>query len=272
MSLASSGLLLGVSIGLLLFRVLMEVLPRIEQSIKITAEPSLAVALALGIDLGVILFAMLAFGGARTSYVARAVQAERQRIARDLHDGLGFHLMTALSLSRDRTEISADVRMALELAIVELHSVVHFVHSQSVPIVAAMASLRYRLQPVIERKSLQLEWRVDGNIPDDVLVGTPAYHFIKIAQEALSNTLQHAHASRIEVKLAYRRGELLLEVTDNGKGVDAVSAQSAATSTGRGLAGMYERAELIGASLKITEAQGGGTSIRLAVPIPCRSA
>jgi signal transduction histidine kinase len=264
---ASSGQLLAVSIGFLSCRLLIEWLARFEQLAWAATEPALAMAL----DAGVFFFAILAFIKLRIARAAKAIQAERQRIAQDLHDGLGFHLMVALSLSRDRTEIPADVRMALELAIVELHSVVHFVHSQSVPIADAMASLRYRLQPVIDRKGLQLAWHVDENIPPDVLVGTAAYHFMKVLQEALSNVLQHAHADRLEVRLTHRRRELLLEVVDNGQGLDAASRRRGAASLGRGLAGMYRRAELMRSKLEITEPPGGGTCIRLAVRLPCRS-
>jgi two-component system sensor histidine kinase DevS len=202
--------------------------------------------------------------------MAHAVQAERARMARDLHDGLGFHLVTALALTRGSTELAAGVRLALELAIVELHSVVHSAQAVSISIVDAMASLRYRMQPVFDQHAVQLAWTVDDDIPPDVLVGAPARHFIKVVQEALSNVLQHASATRLRVTLCHLRGDalLLLEVADNGRGLPACTPYAAA-SIGRGLASMQERAKALGAVLELLESQDGGTRIRLAVPLPC---
>jgi signal transduction histidine kinase len=202
---------------------------------------------------------------------ADAVHAERLRIARDLHDGVGFHLVTALSLARGGTELAMGLQLALELAIVELHCVVHSVQSLSVPVLDAMASLRYRMQPVFDGHGVQLAWSVDDDIPPDVLAGTPGRHFIKILQEALSNVLQHANATRLRVSLSHlpHPGLLVLEVSDNGRGLDSACSPGTAASMGRGLASMHQRAKQLGAVLELAELQEGGTRIRLAVPLPC---
>jgi signal transduction histidine kinase len=203
---------------------------------------------------------------------SHAVQAERARIARDLHDGVGFYLVTALALARGGTEVAAGVRLALELAVVELHSVVHSAQAASISIVDAMASLRYRIQPVFDQHGVQLAWTIDDDIPPDVLVGTPARHFMKIVQEALSNVLQHAGATRLRVTLRHlrREAQLVLEVADNGRGLaSGCTPYAAAASMGRGLASMQQRANTLGAVLERLEPQEGGTQIRLAVPLPC---
>jgi two-component system, NarL family, sensor histidine kinase DevS len=253
----------GTSISLLLCRVLLELLPRIDEAIRI---PASVVALADG---GLVLLLLLGFG-MQVVGDERAVRAERERIAGDLHDGLGFHLTTALSLVGDERKTESDAWLSVELAIMELHGVINFMHSESVPIVEAVGSLRYRLQKVVDRQGLELVWQVRHDIPHDVLVGVPAYHFIKIVQEALSNVLQHAHATRLIVELScsWPQGPLTLRIADNGRGIEP----RAPNARGRGLEGMARRARLLGGTLKIEPVPEGGTSVRLLVPLPCRAA
>lgn len=253
----SPKVLFGMSISLLLCRLLMEWLPRIDQSLRIEATIVLLAecALALLLLLG---FGMQMIGD------ERVVQAERDRIARDLHDGLGFHLTTALSLAGEARKTDSDAWLAVELAIMELHSVINFMHSESVPIVQTLGDLRYRLQRVVERHGLDLVWQVRHDIPENVLMGAAAYHFIKIVQEALSNVLQHARATRliVELRCPWPQGTLLLRIADNGRGIGTRGSK-----TGRGLDGMSRRARLLGGKLKIEDVAEGGTCVRLSVPV-----
>ena len=255
--------LFATSISLLLCRGLMELLPRIDESLRVQS------ALTMLANGGLVLLLLLGFG-MQVVGEQSAVRAERDRIAADLHDGLGFHLTTALSLAGDARRTNSDAWLAVDLAIVELHSVIHFMHSESVPIVQTLGNLRYWLMKVVERQGLELLWQVQNDLPDDVLVGAPAYHFIKIFQEALSNVLQHARATRLLVELSspWPQGTLLLRVADNGRGISARGAKP----PGRGLDGMMRRARLIGGTLKIEPLPEGGTCVRLAVPLPCRAA
>lgn len=259
-------LLLAVTLGLMTCHLLIDVFSRF---FELKAPTGLVVAF----DVVALVLTVLAYMKRRAVRISAELDAERQRIARELHDGVGFQLVTALSLARHTTEMAADVRLALELAVLELHSVVHFAQSNNVPIVEAMANLRYRLQPILDRQGLKLIWQVDEDIPEDVLVGPAARHFIRLVQEALSNVLQHAHATQLIVKLSCppRGGVLLLEVIDNGRGLASPAGRSGSTYMGRGLASMRQRAEQIGAALKLIEQQEGGTRISLAVPLPCAS-
>lgn len=268
MKLARADLLLAVTVGLMLCHLLIDVLAGLFDSVQD------ATGIVLAFDVAAVVLAAVAYAKLRAIRVSREIEGERQRIARDLHDGLGFQLVTALSLARNIADKgAADVRLALELAVVELHSVVHSAQTHGAPIIEAMANLRYRIQPILDRQGLQLDWQVDEHIPDDVLVGPAARHFIRLVQEALSNVLQHAHATRLVVKLSCppRGGVLLLDVIDNGRGLASRGDRSGPTCVGRGLASMRQRAEQIGAALKLIEQQEGGTRISLAVPLPCTS-
>jgi two-component system sensor histidine kinase DevS len=251
---------LAVSAGLLLCHLVVEGLMRLVDSIEVAMGPLLA------LDAAAVLGALVALCRKPAGRISSAVQAERQRIARDLHDGLGFHLTTALTLAREGKDAGDGVRLAVELAILELHSVVHFAHSQGLPVVDAMASLRYRIQPVAEQQGLELAWQVDDDIPEEALRGNAAHHVVKVVQEALGNVLKHARATRLEVSLHRSQcgRQLSLEIRDNGCGLMASGPQR----RGHGLEAMRRRADLLGAELAVTSEETGGTCVRLVVPLP----
>ena len=259
--------LLAVTTSLMLCHLLIDVLSPMFAPLKVGNE------IVLAFDVVALILTLLAYTNRRAGRISQELEAERQRIARDLHDGLGFHLVNALSLAREAAGMGPKVRLALELAIVELHSVVHSAQSHSISIIDAMANLRYRIQPVLDRLGLELIWQVDEDIPDDVLEGPAARHFIRVVQEALSNVVQHANATRLVVKLSCPPPgrELLLEVMDNGRGIAAPPGKSGLSCMGKGLASMRQRAEQIGAAFRLIELQDGGTRISLAVPLPCPS-
>ena len=83
-------------------------------------------------------------------------------------------------------------------------------------------------------------------------------------QEALTNTLKHGGASRADVRLRYRPGEVEVEVVDDGRR----NGGPAATSGGLGLIGMRERAALHGGQLSAGPAAGGGFAVRVKLPTP----
>ena len=91
------------------------------------------------------------------------------------------------------------------------------------------------------------------------------HHVLRLAQEALTNALRHAHATEIRVTLTCGSASLELSVEDDGAGfaVDSPGHQS-----GLGLRGMKERAEVLGGKLTITSAPGQGTQARVVIPIP----
>jgi signal transduction histidine kinase len=101
------------------------------------------------------------------------------------------------------------------------------------------------------------------NIPDvDETISTVAY---RIAQEALTNVARHAEATRVEVGLSVDDGHLILNVSDDGRGFEP---EKVLEGKALGLDGMHERAALVGGELTITSRIGGGTLVRLRVPLP----
>jgi len=84
---------------------------------------------------------------------------------------------------------------------------------------------------------------------------------LRVCQEALANVRQHAAAQQVQVRLAYTRTTVRLTVTDNGKGFDPAGPDG-----GYGLKGMADRVGLVGGTVEVTSAPGGGTEVRAEVP------
>ena len=91
------------------------------------------------------------------------------------------------------------------------------------------------------------------------------HHLLRIAQEALTNAVKHAQARRIRVTLENGPGAVILSVTDDGRGFDAAAASKVEGHFG--LRGLRTRARAIKADLQILSSSGGGTTVRVTLPI-----
>jgi len=106
---------------------------------------------------------------------------------------------------------------------------------------------------------------LEGRLPQETEIA--AY---RIIQEAVTNTLRHAEAKRLEIRLDRRKDWLIVMVRDDGKGFDVEDTPRASKSLG--LHGMRERAELLGGTLQVLSVPGAGTTILTRLPFLTRSA
>jgi signal transduction histidine kinase len=212
----------------------------------------------------------------REENARRAVFEERVRIARELHDVIAHHVsMMGVQAGAGRVVIDRDPVKAKEAlaaiegssrhAVVELHRLLGFLRQAgdpdplaSQPGLAQLASLATAMSDA----QLTVEVRVEGEErPLPATVDVSAY---RIVQEALTNTLKHAGASRADVHLRYRPGELEVEIVDDGR----PNGGPASSSGGLGLIGMRERAALHGGRLSAGPAADGGFAVRAKLPTP----
>ena len=191
-----------------------------------------------------------------------AVDDTRQRIERDLHDGLQQRLVT-LGLQVRAAEasvppVAAELKWELARVAEGLMDVLHDVREISRGIHPAILSER-GLEPAVKalaRRSpvpVDLTVRVAGRLPDRVELG--AYY---IVSEALANVAKHANAQMVIVSVELGRGVLSLSVRDDGAG--------GADPGGSGLTGLRERAEALGGTLDLTSPPGRGTSVDVRLP------
>ncbi|HEY7015319.1 MAG TPA: sensor histidine kinase [Streptosporangiaceae bacterium] len=198
---------------------------------------------------------------AQDAEVRAAALAERQRLAREMHDVLA-HSLSGLTLQLEgarllAAEDSADPRLAD--AIERAH---HLARSGLQEARRAIGMLRDDELPGPERLAgLAAEFERDSGLPCKFAVtGTPhpldpqvRLALYRVAQEALTNILKHAHACRAEVRLCYQPRSTHLAVEDFGSGRPAQVAES----PGYGLTGMRERAELLGGRLTTAPTRTG---------------
>lgn len=221
--------------------------------------------------------------------LAAAEENERRRLARELHDQLGQEL-TAFRLgledaarlagAADQTDPANHASSAASPLLERLaqlqtlalrmtasaRSVALQLHPPELDDVGLESALDTYVREWSTRYGIAAEMTVTGirglPIRDDM--GTALY---RITQEALTNVAQHAHAREVSVLVELRDGEVRLIVEDDGCGFDvAVTAERVKTERRLGLAGMQERASLVGGTVLIESTPGGGTTLYVRLP------
>ncbi|CAM5332026.1 histidine kinase OS=Streptomyces tendae OX=1932 GN=GUR47_31150 PE=4 SV=1 [Streptomyces tendae] len=199
--------------------------------------------------------------------VLLAQEAERRRIAQELHDEVG-QSMTAILLVLGRAADDAheplreELHQAQEITRESLDEVRRLVRRlrpgvlDDLGLISALSSLTHDFAT---HTGLRVVRRFDADLP--ALDHETELVLYRVAQESLTNAARHADAERLEVGLARADDAVTLTIADDGRGIEAAHE-------GAGIRGMRERALLIGAALDISSAPGAGTRIRLTAPLP----
>ncbi len=196
--------------------------------------------------------------------IVAASDETRRRIERDLHDGtqqrlvsLGLAVRAAeANLVPERQDVQEQLsRVAIGLAdaVEDLQEISRGIH----PAILSKGGLGPALQTLAHRSAIP----VDLDIATDVRLAEPievAAYFV--ASEALANAAKHSDASRIDVSLERRDGNLLLSVRDDGVG-------GADAARGSGIVGLNDRVEALGGSLRVDSRPGEGTQIVAQLPL-----
>lgn len=216
----------------------------------------------------------------RAELLHRTVQAqesERQRIALELHDGLG-QLLTALGMGlravvesmRANPKRAAQQAQHLEGLVAdgvsELRRIVSGLHPPQLDDLGLLAALRWYSSEVTNRFNLPTQVTTNGPTPD--LQPEVRTVIFRIAQEAITNIIRHAHATRATIHLENNQSEIRLLIEDNGIGFDVKTMLE--SNTGQpswGLMGMLERANLVGGVCKIHSLPNMGTTVEFSLPI-----
>jgi signal transduction histidine kinase len=195
-----------------------------------------------------------------------AAAQERQRIMRDIHDGLGSRLFVSLSRV-ERGEMRGDeIADALRGCIAEMRLAFDALVPAEHDFRSALGNFLFRWRQQMLACRIQLTWTIA--VPDEALAISPhaSLQLLRVAQEALTNVVKHAGASHVDVCLKLAGEHLVLEVRDNGIGAAGVSEDT----TGRGLTNMRTRAGQLGGHVDVYGGSGG-TRVTLQVPLPALS-
>ncbi len=186
--------------------------------------------------------------------------AERRRIAQELHDGLGQRLLTILLKSR---RVPRDAADGLEDDVRDAIRETRRVSANMYPVQLDRVGLPEALQAMLEAacEPAQLSWSHD--VQDVELSQRDALQVFRVAQEAISNVLRHAKAQHVHLALSVDQTTLRLLVADDGQGLVAEDS----VSGGQGIPGMHDRALRVNGRLHIRAAEQGGTQVIMEVPL-----
>ncbi|WP_028603135.1 sensor histidine kinase [Ottowia thiooxydans] len=207
--------------------------------------------------------------------VHSAEESERGQLAQDLHDGVGSHLASIIAALATGSPQQRATAVSLQHCLLELKVLVDG-QSHDGSVIEHLASLRYRLQPLLKAAGLQMSWHISDEEVLECLRGDAARQVLRVAQEALANVVRHAGADEVVVACGYAKTTraLVLEIVDNGVGLppglraDTLQARPTDSSSGgRGLLGMARRAKKLGGHILIEPAQGRGTRVQLLLPL-----
>jgi len=208
------------------------------------------------------------YSRAQTDQQRLGLMDERERIAKELHDGI-IQSLFAVGMGLQGTALmtgSADVADRIERAVGELDRVIRDLRNYIFglrPGILADRTLDGALKTLGDevRRDSTLEVSVEVEPEAASLLASRSHDIVQLTREALSNIARHAHARRAWVRLANGAGNVVLTVEDDGVGFDPKSR-----TAGNGLRNMRGRAEALHGRLQITSRSGKGTRLRLTVP------
>jgi two-component system, NarL family, sensor histidine kinase UhpB len=198
--------------------------------------------------------------------VLAAQEKERLRIARELHDEIG-QTLTAIALRAEHTAQRtgdehpefAELAETVQRSLADVRRISLELRPGALDELGLINALISLCARVSDQSGIRVHRDLQGPVP--VLSSEVELAIYRIAQEALTNVMRHAQASEATVSLTLADDQLALSVQDNGRGLPEHLTE------GGGLAGMRERAMLIGAELEIRSSPGAGVSVTLRLPL-----
>jgi two-component system sensor histidine kinase UhpB len=200
-------------------------------------------------------------------FALRALEDERNRIARELHDEVGQTLTgvmlqvegLAAKIPEDLREQLDELRETARSGTEEVRRIARQLRPEALEDLGLHSALSALATAFAEQAGIEVRRRLEASLP---LTDEQELVVYRVAQEALTNVARHAEATRVELGLDHRRDRAVLTVRDDGHGIHP----GALPSSG-GIRGMRERAMLIGAQLEIDSEPGRGTTINLSIPL-----
>jgi PAS domain S-box-containing protein len=212
---------------------------------------------------------------AREEYTGRLIasqEAERRRIAGELHDSLGQNLLLIknrahlaltdkLVPTHSRTQLEVIQELTTQ-AISEVRQISQGLHPYQLDQLGLTRAMAAMIDKAAQSGSIVFERKLE--IVDDVFRGEAATNLYRVVQETVNNILKHSQASRARIVLERDVHDVRLWIEDDGRGFGAVPP---AGDRGFGLKNVAERVRILGGSLKVDSRPGGGTRVEAIVPI-----
>jgi signal transduction histidine kinase/ligand-binding sensor domain-containing protein len=198
-------------------------------------------------------------------------EAERKRIAAELHDGLGQSLLVIKTRTTFGKKVSPDnekmlgqfdeISKATGQALNEVRSIAYNLRPYHLERLGLQASIEAMLEKIREAANLEIKSHVA--LFDEVFSKDDEVTFYRVIQECLNNILKHSEATTAEISIVQNEKEVTARIRDNGRGFNIVSANQ---PKGFGLIGMSERIRMLGGAHTVESESGKGTKITIIIP------
>lgn len=188
---------------------------------------------------------------------------ERERIMRDMHDGIGGQLVSVISLLQNqKSTLLVKTRQKIESSLTDLRLVIDSLDPLMCDLTSVLGMMRGRINDQLRCTNIQLHWQVEDLPTTDDLSPHKSLHIMRIVQEAINNVVKHSSAQQVWLRTGHSNEALFIRIQDDGNGFSANDNQSHS----RGLTNMHYRAQQIGADLAISS-DDCGTSVTLQLAV-----
>lgn len=215
----------------------------------------------------------------RASQIINAQELERQRIARELHDETS-QVLTSLLISLAVLEESiespesreriADTRMLAHSTLRAIRNLSIDLRPSALDDLGLLPALRWYVKEYQKKCAIEVEFHASGF--KERLSPEMEIALYRVVQECLTNTVRHANARKVRISLREKHDLVQAVMVDDGIGFDYDALlKNPGQDRGLGLAGMQERALLLGGTLEISSEPGNGTRVVVTIPLPTRA-
>lgn len=191
----------------------------------------------------------------------QTLSEERQRIMRDMHDGLGGQLMSIIAMSSNRDTSSEVIEKSARAALDDLRTMINSLAVED-DITGVLGAFRERAEQQLALQGIELDWNMIDIPPIEGLTPSGALHIMRIMQEAVTNAAKHSKGDKVTIRFSLvsdKPKKLKIEIDDNGVG------PGEDVGKGLGLKNMADRAENLGGEFDV-EFSDHGTKVWLSIP------
>jgi len=209
--------------------------------------------------------------------LVEAQEQERSRIARELHDNINQRLaLLSNAIEQVQKELSwlpfeignriRELQNQTTDISTEIHALSHELHSSSLEYLGFLPAVKKLTREFSQRQGMEIEF--SNEVIPNSLTAEISLCLFRIIQEALHNVAKHSGGKRAELRIEQTSDELLITISDSGRGFDI---RTASQGSGLALASIRERIRLVNGSIVIRSSPEAGTTIQASVPIPNRN-
>lgn len=197
---------------------------------------------------------------------SKAILEERERIMRDMHDGIGGQLVASIAMieRENESQMKTNVLSVLSECLADLRLIIHSLSMPTTVLSELLADFKYRISRRLEKLDIDLEWSVCQEADQIDIKPQNGLNLLRILQESFTNTLKHAEASSIHFEVTALEFGYKITIEDNGH----FTPPKDPDYIGHGLRNMITRAGKMGAEISIEQGKSNGCLVTLTISEP----